>query len=332
MNGQVRGLGAERRALYTWLAFLAAALVLPFVVYPVLAMEMLCFALFASAFNLLLGYAGLLSFGHAAFYGVGAYVCGHAAKVWGLDPVLALACATLSGVVLGACFGAVAIRRQGIYFAMVTLALAQIVYFVLLQAPFTGGEDGLQGIPRARALGLLDLGAETVLFGQRAAWGMYFLVLVVVACGHLLIARLLASPTGLALKSVQEHEPRARSLGLPASTFKFGVLVLSAALSALAGGLKSLVLGLASLTDAAWQMSGEVVLMTLMGGMGTLAGPAVGASLLRYLHHAAAGFGAWVTVIIGAIFMACVLVFRRGLVGEWLAWNERRRLARADAA
>jgi branched-chain amino acid transport system permease protein len=306
-----------------WGGLLLLGLLLPFVVYPVLAMEMLCFALFASAFNLLLGYGGLLSFGHAAFFGVGAYVCGHAAKVWGLDPLAALACGTLAGALLGVAFGAVAIRRQGIYFAMVTLALAQIVYFVLLQAPFTGGEDGLQGIPRAPALGLLDLQGEATLLGQRAPWGLYGLVLVVTLAGHLLIARLLASPTGLALRSVQEHEARARSLGLPASRLKFGVLVLSAGLAALAGALKALVLGLAALTDAAWPMSGEVVLMTLMGGVGTLAGPAIGAGLLRYLHHSLASLGSWVTVVLGSIFILCVLVFRRGVVGEWLAWRER---------
>ncbi len=306
-----------------WAGVLILGLLLPFVVYPVLAMEMLCFALFASAFNLLLGYGGLLSFGHAAFFGIGAYAFGHAAKVWGLDPLAALAFGTLAGVLLGLAFGAVAIRRQGIYFAMVTLALAQIVYFVLLQAPFTGGEDGLQGIPRNPALGLLDLQSESTLFGQRAPWGLYGLVLSVTVAGHLLIARLLNSPTGLALRSVQEHEARARSLGLPATPLKFGILVLSAGLAALAGALKALVLGLAALTDAAWPMSGEVVLMTLMGGVGTLAGPAIGAGLLRYLHHTLASLGSWVTVVLGSIFILCVLVFRRGLVGEYLAWRAR---------
>ncbi|MDE3011687.1 MAG: branched-chain amino acid ABC transporter permease [Pseudomonadota bacterium] len=314
-------------ALLSWIGVLALGVLLPFLVYPVLAMEMLCFALFASAFNLLLGYGGLLSFGHAAFFGIGAYVCGHAAKVWQLDPLLALACGTAAGVMLGVAFGAVAIRRQGIYFAMVTLALAQIVYFVLLQAPFTGGEDGLQGIPRGALLGVLDLQSESVLLGQRAAWGLYGLVLAVTVSGHFLIARVLASPTGLALRSVQEHEPRARSLGLPASGLKFGMLVLSAGLAALAGALKALVLGLAALTDATWQMSGEVVLMTLIGGVGTLAGPAVGAGLLRYLHHTLAGLGSWVTVVLGGIFVFCVLVFRRGMIGEWLAWWQRSRAA-----
>jgi branched-chain amino acid transport system permease protein len=308
-----------------WGVLLAAGLLLPFLVYPVLAMEMLCFALLASAFNLLLGYGGLLSFGHAAFFGIGAYVCGHAAKVWGLDPLLCLTAGAVAGGLLGVLFGIVAIRRQGIYFAMVTLALAQIVYFLLVQAPFTGGEDGLQGIPRGRALGVIDLQAEATVFGQTAPWALYVLVLLVSLAGHAIIARLLASPTGLALKGVQEHEPRARSLGLPAARLKFGVLVLSAFLSALAGALKAMVLGLAALTDAAWSMSGEVVLMTLLGGMGTLAGPAVGAIFLRYLHHSLAGLGAWVTVVIGAIFMVCVLVFRRGVVGELLAWRVLRR-------
>ena len=309
-----------------WLLLLAAGLVLPFVVYPVLAMEMLCFALFASAFNLLLGYGGLLSFGHAAFFGSGAYLCGFASKDLGLGPLTSLAFGTAGALVLGTLFGLIAIRRQGIYFAMVTLALAQIVFFALVQAPFTGGEDGLQGIPRGLLFGVFDLQAEQVVLGQPAPWFLYGLVLVTVLAGHLLIARLLASPMGLALRAVQEHEPRARSLGLPATRIKFWIVVLSATLAGVAGSLKALVLGLASLTDVAWGMSGEVVLMTLLGGVGTLAGPAVGAFFLRYLHHALAGLGGWVTVLIGLIFMLCVLVFRRGMVGEWQAWRVRARV------
>ena len=313
-----------RSPLAAWLLLAVVGMALPFVVYPVLAMEMMCFALFASAFNLLLGFGGLLSFGHAAFFGTGAYVFGHAAKVWGLDPILGLLLATGAGTVLGALFGIVAIRRQGIYFAMVTLALAQIIFFLLLQAPFTGGEDGLQGIPRLALLGVVDLQHESSLFGQTAAWGLYGLVLAITLLGHALIVRVVGSPTGLALRAVLEHEPRARSLGLLAARLKFGVLVLSASLASLAGALKALVLGLASLTDAAWSMSGEVVLMTLLGGVGTLMGPPVGAFFLRYLHHALAGLGAWVTVVIGSIFVACVLVFRRGIVGELRALRERR--------
>ena len=308
-----------------WLLLLVLGLLLPFLVYPVLAMEMLCFALFASAFNLLLGFAGLLSFGHAAFFGLGAYVFGHAAKVWGLDPLLGLLLSLLAGLALGALFGLVAIRRQGIYFAMVTLALAQIVFFVLVQAPFTGGEDGLQGIPRGVALGLIDLQADSVVLGQRAPWALYCVVLAVTLLGHAVIVRLVHSPTGLALRATQEHEARARSLGLPATRIKFGVLVLSAGLAGLAGGLKALVLGLASLSDAAWNMSGEVVLMTLLGGVGTLFGPPVGAFFLRFLHNALAGLGSWVTVVIGVIFVVCVLVFRRGMVGELQALLDRKR-------
>ncbi len=304
-----------------WFLLLLAGLGLPFLVYPVLAMEMLCFALFASAFNLLMGYAGLLSFGHAAFFGTGAYLFGYASKMLAFGPLASLACGTLAAAALGVVFGSIAIRRQGIYFAMVTLALAQIVYFALVQAPFTGGEDGMQGIPRGMVFGMFDLQGEQTVLGQTAPWCLYLLVLVLCLAGHALIARLLASPTGLALRAVQDHEARARSLGLQADRIKFWVFVTSAALAGLAGAMKALVLGLASLTDAAWNMSGEVVLMTLIGGVGTLLGPAVGAFFLRYLHHALAGLGGWVTVLIGAIFVICVLLFRRGMVGEWRAWR-----------
>lgn len=313
-----------RQGWLPWLALLVLGLLLPFGIYPVLVMEVLCFALFASAFNLLMGYAGLLSFGHAAFFGLGAYLAGFVARDLALDPLLALLAATAGSALLGALFGAVAIRRRGIYFAMVTLALAQIVYFLLLQAPFTGGEDGLQGIPRGHLLGVLDLGQETAVLGQVAPWGLYGLVLVVVLTGHALIQRVLHSPTGLALRGTQEHEARARSLGLPVARLQFAVFVLSAALAGLAGGLKALVMGIASLTDAAWTMSGEVVLMGLLGGIGTLAGPTAGAVLLRGLHHELAGVGAWFSVVLGCVFMACVLLFRRGVVGEWLAWSDRR--------
>ena len=285
----------------------AAFVVGPFVVYPVFLMKALCFALFACAFNLLIGYAGLLSFGHAAFLGSAGYVTAHAAKVWGWPPELAILLGTATAALLGLAIGALAIRRQGIYFAMITLALAQMLFFFCLQAPFTHGEDGIQAVPRGTLLGLLDLRSTLV---------MYYVVLAIFLGGFLLIYRTIHSPFGQVLKAVRENEPRALSLGYQADRYKLIAFVLSAALSGLAGGAKAIVFQLASLTDVHWTMSGEVVLMTLLGGLGTVFGPVVGAVIVIGLETYLAQLGAWVTVVQGIIFVLCVLAFRRGVVGE----------------
>lgn len=279
----------------------------PLVVYPVFLMKAMCFALFACAFNLLIGYAGLLSFGHAAFFGWSAYVVGHAAKEWGLTPEVALLLGVLASTALGFVFGLLAIRRQGIYFAMTTLALAQMVYFYALQAPFTHGEDGIQAIQRGKAFGLFDLAQP---------FNMYIFVMVVFFAGFLLIWRVVHSPFGQVLKAIRENEPRAVSLGYKADHYKLIAFVLSAALAGMAGGTKSLVFQLASLTDVHWATSGEVVLMTLVGGLGTVFGPVVGAIVVVALQSYLAELGAWVTIIQGVIFVICVLTFRRGIVGE----------------
>jgi len=283
---------------------LAAA---PFLIYPVFVMKALCFALFACAFNLLIGYVGLLSFGHAAFLGSAGYVAAHAAKVWGWQPELAIVAGTATAGVLGLAIGALAIRRQGIYFAMITLALAQMLYFFCLQAPFTGGEDGIQAVPRGVLLGVLDLRNTLVL---------YFVVLAIFLAGFLLVYRTIHSPFGQVLKAIRENEPRALSLGYTADHYKLIAFVLSAALSGVAGSTKAIVFQLASLTDVHWTMSGEVVLMTLLGGLGTVFGPVVGAAIVVALETYLAPLGAWVTVVQGAIFVVCVLAFRRGIVGE----------------
>jgi branched-chain amino acid transport system permease protein len=289
-------------------AMMVAAFVAgPFVVYPVFLMKALCFALFACAFNLLIGYAGLLSFGHAAYLGSAGYVTAHAAKVWGWPPELAILLGTATAALLGLAIGALAIRRQGIYFAMITLALAQMLFFFCLQAPFTHGEDGIQGVPRGTLLGLLDLRHTLV---------MYYVVLAIFLGGFLLIYRTIHSPFGQVLKAVRENEPRALSLGYQADRYKLIAFVLSAALSGLAGGTKAIVFQLASLTDVHWTMSGEVVLMTLLGGLGTVFGPVVGAVIVIGLETYLAQLGAWVTVVQGIIFVLCVLAFRRGVVGE----------------
>ena len=285
----------------------AAFAVGPFVVYPVFLMKALCFALFACAFNLLIGYAGLLSFGHAAYLGSAGYVTAHAAKVWGWPPELAILLGVATAALLGLAIGALAIRRQGIYFAMITLALAQMLFFFCLQAPFTHGEDGIQAVPRGTLFGLLDLRDTLV---------MYYVVLAVFLAGFLLIYRTIHSPFGQVLKAVRENEPRALSLGYQADRYKLIAFVLSAALSGLAGGTKALVFQLASLTDVHWTMSGEVVLMTLLGGLGTVFGPVVGAVIVIGLETYLAQLGAWVTVVQGIIFVLCVLAFRRGVVGE----------------
>jgi branched-chain amino acid transport system permease protein len=275
--------------------------------YPVFVMKLLCFALFACAFNLLLGYTGLLSFGHAAFLGGSAYIAGYSMKVWGLTPEIGLLLGTLTGALLGWVFGALAIRRQGIYFAMITLALAQMMYFFCLQAKFTGGEDGLQAVPRGKLLGLLDLGNDQVL---------YYVVLAIVAAAFALIVRAVHSPFGQVLKAIRENEPRAISLGYKTDRYKLLAFVLSATLAGLAGSTKAIVLQIASLTDVDWPMSGEVVLIALVGGLGTVFGPVVGAFIVIAMQNYLAQIGQWVTVAQGVIFVICVLAFRRGIVGE----------------
>ena len=286
---------------------LLGLLVAPFVGYPIFLMSCLCFALFASAFNLLIGFTGLLSFGHAMFFGFAAYVTGHAAKVWGLTPEIAILLGTASATVTGVLTGWLAVRRQGIYFAMVTLALAQMIYFLCVQAPFTFAEDGIQSIPRGKLLGLIDLSNDRV---------MYFVVLGVFLAGFALIYRTIHSPFGQVLKSIRENEPRALSLGYDVDRYKLMAFVLSASLAGLAGATKALALGLATLTDVSWQMSGEVVLMTLLGGMGTILGPALGATIIITMQNYLANLGSWVTIIMGMTFVVCVLLFRRGIVGE----------------
>jgi len=279
----------------------------PLVGYPIFLMSCLCFALFASAFNLLIGFTGLLSFGHAMFFGFAAYVSGHAAKVWGFTPEICLLLGTLSATVIGFVTGWLAVRREGIYFAMVTLALAQMIYFICVQAPFTYAEDGIQSIPRGKLFGLVDLSDDKI---------MYYFVLAVFVFGFALIYRVIHSPFGQVLKSIRENESRALSLGYDVSKFKLMAFVLSGALAGMAGATKSLALGLATLTDVGWQMSGEVVLMTLLGGMGTILGPSIGATVIVTMQNYLADLGSWVTIIMGVTFVICVLVFRRGIVGE----------------
>jgi branched-chain amino acid transport system permease protein len=279
----------------------------PLVAYPVFLMKVMCFALFACAFNLLIGYVGLLSFGHAMFFGIAAYTSAHAAKVWGLTPELAILFAAMCAALLGLVVGSLAIRRQGIYFAMVTLALAQMVYFFSLQAPFTGGEDGIQAVPRGRLFGLIDLSNELA---------MYAFVFAIFIGGFLMIYRIVHSPFGQVLKAIRENESRAISLGYDVDRYKLLAFVLSATLVGVAGGTKALVFQLASLTDVHWSMSGEVVLMTLLGGLGTMFGPVAGATIIITMQNYLAPFGAWVLIVQGVIFVACVLVFRRGVIGE----------------
>jgi len=288
-------------------ALLVLALVAPFGLYPIFLMKALCFALFAAAFNLLLGYGGLLSFGHAAFFGWAAYITAHVVKVWGWPPEVGLAAGTAVAAVMGVVIGWLAIRRQGIYFAMVTLALAQMVYFVALEVKFTHGEDGIQAVPRGKFLGFLDLADTNT---------MYYFVLAICGLAFWLIYRTIHSPFGQVLKAIRENEPRAISLGYRVEHYKLLAFTLSAALAGLAGSLKALVFQLASLTDVDWRMSGQVVLMTLVGGVGTVFGPVVGAFILVTMENYLAQFGSWVTVIQGFIFVVCVLTFRKGIVGE----------------
>jgi branched-chain amino acid transport system permease protein len=299
---------------WAWAILVGVGLAAPYLVYPVFAMNVLCLALFASAFNLLLGYTGLLSFGHAAFLGAGAYVTGLAAKAWGLPTELAVLSGTAVATVLGWIIGALAIRRSGIYFAMITLGFAQLVYFVVVQMPWTGGEDGLQGIPRGKALGLVALGSP---------YTMYYFVFAAFVGGFFVVYRAIHSPFGHVLRAIRENEPRALSLGYDVDRYKLLAFVLSAALSGLAGSLKAVVLQFASLSDVHWHRSGEVVLMTLLGGMGTVLGPSVGALLVIALENYLAEMGSWVTVITGGVFVVTVLAFRRGIVGEVRALVKR---------
>ena len=307
----------QRRARWAWLAGLALLLAAPFIgLYPIFIMKALCFAIFACAFNLLLGYTGLLSFGHAAYLGAAAYFTGWLVKEAGFSPELGVLAGMLGAGAIGLVVGLIAIRRQGIYFAMITLAMAQMVYFVWLQAPFTGGEDGLQGVPRGHLFGFIPLASDLA---------MYYVVLAIFVAVFLAIVRIVHSPYGQVLKAIRENEPRAISLGYDVGRYKLLAFVLSTMLAGLAGSLKTLVLGFATLSDAHWSLSGEVVLMALLGGMGTFAGPVVGAfTIIGLQNYLADRVGAWVTVIIGAIFVVCVVGFRSGFVGERLAWQKRR--------
>jgi len=315
---------------------LAAALVAPFAIYPVFLMKVLCFALFACAFNLLIGFTGLLSFGHAAFFGGAGYITGHTLKVMGWPFELGLVAGVVVAALIGLVMGLLAIRRQGIYFTMITLALAQMLFFVCLQAPFTGGEDGLQGVPRGQLLGMLDL---------RDDMTMYYVVLGICVAGFALILRTVHSPFGQVLKAVKENEPRAISLGYDTDRYKLMAFVLSASLAGLAGATKTVVLGFETLTDVHWSMSGLVVLMTLVGGLGTLTGPIVGAIVIIALENKLGDLGNWlavltniewfrsigesVTIVTGFIFIVCVLAFRRGIVGELVEYGKKMRKPRA---
>ncbi|MBT9290373.1 branched-chain amino acid ABC transporter permease [Prosthecodimorpha staleyi] len=297
------------------MAGLLAALPLTGLIYPYFLMQALCFAIFACAFNLLIGYVGLLSFGHAMFLGTGGYIAAHTAKVWGFPPELAILAGLAAAGAIGAVVGLLAIRRQGIYFAMTTLALSQMVYFVYLQAPFTHGEDGIQSVPQGRLFGLFDLSQQQT---------FYYVVLAVFLIAFLLIRRIVNSPFGDILKAIRENEPRAISLGYRTERYKLMAFVLSATLAGLAGSVKALVAQNASLTDVHWTMSGEVVLMCLVGGLGTIFGPVIGAVVIIAMQQYLAGFGQWVLVIQGVIFIACVLAFRRGIVGEIIAFAQWR--------
>jgi branched-chain amino acid transport system permease protein len=312
-----QGMAPLTRSRWAWGIGLALLAVAPFAgVYPIFMMTALCYAIFACAFNLLLGFTGLLSFGHAAYLATAAYATGWLVRSAGWPPELGVLAGVVISAAVGLVVGAIAIRRQGIYFAMITLAMAQMVYFVFLQAPFTGGEDGLQGVPRGKLLGVVPLDNDLA---------MYFVVLAVFVAVFLFIIRVVHSPYGQILKAIRENEPRAVSLGYNVDRYKLLAFVLSTALAGLAGSMKALVLGFATLSDAHWSLSGEVVLMTLLGGMGTFAGPVVGAfTIIGLQNFLADRVGSWVTVIIGAIFVGCVVAFRRGFVGELLEWQRRR--------
>ena len=292
---------------------LALIVVCPFVLYPVFLMRVLCMALFACAFNLMIGYVGLLSFGHAAYFGMGAYVTAWTMKHWHLDASLAIALGGVTGAVFGLVLGYLAIRRSGIYFAMITLALAQMVYFFCLEAPFTGGEDGIQQVPRGFLFGFIDLSSDMT---------MYWVVAAIFLAGFLMVHRIIHSPFGQVLKGIRENEPRATSLGYRTDDYKLIAFVLSCAITGVAGGTKSLVFGIATLTDVHYATSGEIVLTTLLGGLGTVFGPAMGAVIITTMENYLAQAGAWVTVIQGVIFMVCVLAFRRGVIGEIANWRK----------
>ena len=299
---------SSSRSLWVAMAVMVAIFGLaPLAVYPVFLMKVMCFALFACAFNLLIGFGGLLSFGHAMFMGTAAYACAHAAKAWGWNPEWSLLFGTFCAMVLAAVCGALAIRRQGIYFAMITLALSQMMFFFYLQTPFTGGEDGIQAVPRQALFGVIDI---------TDSGPMYALVMAIFLIGFGLIWRIVHSPFGQVLKAIRENEQRALSLGYDADHYKHMAFILSGTLAGLAGATKALVFQLASLTDVHWSMSGEVVLMTLVGGMGTLFGPVVGAAIIVTMQNYLAELGSWVTIVQGFIFVVCVLAFRRGIIGE----------------
>ncbi len=317
MSNAISASVSAKSSKHLWVAFAIMTVILavaPLWVYPVFLMKVMCFALFASAFNLLLGFGGLLSFGHAMFMGSAGYIAAHSAKVWGLSPEICVLLGTVTSAVLALVVGLLTIRRQGIYFAMITLALAQMVFFFCLQVPFTGGEDGIQAVPRGKLFGLIDLEDN---------FNMYIFVLTIFLMGFLLIWRVIHSPFGQILKAIREHPDRATSLGYDTDTFKLLAFVISGALAGTAGSTKSLVFQLASLTDVHWSMSGEVVLMTLVGGMGTLFGPLIGAAVIISMENYLAHLGAWVTIIQGVIFVICVLAFRRGIIGEIANWIKK---------
>jgi branched-chain amino acid transport system permease protein len=297
----------SRSETIAFLVMVAALIVAPFFIYPLFLMQALCFALFACAFNLLIGYVGLLSFGHALYFGWASYLAAHSAKVWGLPPELAILTGAATAAVLGLVAGSLAIRRQGIYFAMITLALAQMMFFFALQAKFTGGEDGIQAVPRGKLFGFINLADQMTMYA--------FVVVVFLAC-FLFIHRIINSPFGEVLKAIRENEPRAISLGYKTDRYKLVAFVLSATLAGIAGGMKAIVFQIASLTDVHWTMSGEVVLMTLVGGLGTIFGPVAGAFVIIAMQNYLNALDQWVTVIQGLIFVVCVLLFRRGIIGE----------------
>jgi branched-chain amino acid transport system permease protein len=300
-------LGFSRAQWYCFVLLLVLIVVCPYVLYPVFLMRVLCMALFACAFNLMIGYVGLLSFGHAAFFGMGGYVAAWTIKFWHVDAVVAILLGGATGAALGLVLGYLAIRRSGIYFAMITLALAQMVYFFCLEVPFTGGEDGIQQVPRGHLFGFINLNDDMA---------MYWVVAVVFIAGFLLIHRIIHSPFGQVLKAIRENEPRATSLGYRTDDYKLIAFILSCMLSGVAGGTKAIVFGIATLTDVHYSTSGEVVLTTLLGGLGTVFGPLVGATVVTAMENYLAQFGSWVTVTQGAVFVICVLAFRRGIVGE----------------
>ncbi|WAP69790.1 branched-chain amino acid ABC transporter permease [Jiella pelagia] len=313
-TGHARQRSLSRIGLVIAVIAVAGLIAAPFFVYPVFLMTVLCFALFATAFNLLLGYVGLLSFGHAAFFGGAAYFAAHAAKVWGFEPLSAILVGAVGAGLMGLAVGALAIRRQGIYFAMVTLALSQMIFFIFLQAPFTHGEDGIQGVPRGHLLGLIDLNQPL---------NIYYFVLAIFLFGFFAVWRIVNSPFGHVLQAIRENENRAISLGYRVDRYKLAAFVMSATIAGLAGAMKAIVLQIATLTDVAWQMSGEVVLMTLLGGMGTIFGPSLGAAVVVTMQNYFATSDVPVTVIIGVVFVLCVLLFRRGIVGEAIRLMKR---------